>query len=80
MAIPDKQRAKLHAMLDELINEDDSMPDGGAFLMIREVLVTLDQNKVERSLLLRGFLGRKSMRLRELVRQIRASGDAPSYG
>ena len=71
MGVSEMHRAKLHAMLDELINEGDSLPGGGAFLFIRETLTSREGNHTERALHLRGYLGKESKRLRELVRQLR---------
>lgn len=69
MFLDQKRRIDLHNRLDQLLDETDV--DYGILLM-REVDVRVD-GRLERSIVVRGIVGKQSQIIRDLVQQIRST-------
>lgn len=69
-AVSLQQRRKLHALLDDLIDDKSSGAEGAfGFLLLREVMIR-DHTGDHRTLAARGWVGRSSIVLPAVIRKI----------
>lgn len=76
MAISNKERAKLHRWLDELLDAASNISGGSSVLLLRETEIQHPEFGTQPEVHIRAVIGKGSTHVRQIVHQLRKNDDS----